>query len=128
VKLKIFLPSELFLNEEVSKVVGEGPSGSFCILPRHIDYVTALVPGILTYQTTRGEEQFLAVNKGILIKMGDQVLVSSRLAVKGELGQLQVEVKRMISKADKKEKMTQSACARLEANLVRRFVEFGKNG
>jgi len=128
VKLKIFLPSELFLNEEVSKVIGEGPSGSFCLMPRHIDYVTALVPGILAYQTTRGEEQFLAVNKGILVKLEDHVLVSSRLAVKGDLGQLQIEVKRMISRVDEKEKMTQSACARLEANLVRRFVEFGKNG
>ncbi len=127
-RLKILMPSEVFLDEEVSKVVGEGPSGSFCLLPRHIDYVTALVPGIMSYQTTEREEYFLALHRGVLVKQGDQVLVSARLAVRGGLGKLQEEVKRMISVVDEKEKMTRSACARLEANLVHRFVEFGKNG
>ena len=127
-RLKILTPSEVFLDEEVSKVVGEGTSGSFCLLPRHIDYVTALVPVILSYQTTEREEHFLALHRGILVKQGDQVLVSTRLAVRGELGKLQEEVKRMIHDVDEKEKITRSACARLEANLVRRFVEFGKSG
>jgi len=127
-RLKIFLPSEVFLNEEVSKVVGEGPMGSFCLLPRHIDYVTALVPGIMSYHATESGEHFLAVHRGILVKQGDLVLVSTRQAVSGGLGKLQEEVKRMIVVVDEKEQMTRSACARLEASLVRRFVEFGKRG
>jgi len=127
-RLKIFLPSNVFMDEEVNKVVGEGHEGSFCLLPRHIDYVTALVPGILSYETAAGEKDFLAVHGGTLVKRGNQVLVSTRLAVRGVLGELQKELKKMVSVVDEREKMTRSACARLEADLVRRFVEFGKNG
>ncbi len=127
-RLKIFLPSNVFMDEEVDKVIGEGPEGSFCLLPRHIDYVTALVPGILVYQTAEIENHFLAVDTGTLVKKGNQVLVSTRLAVRGVLGELQKEVEKMVSVVDEREKMTRSACARLEADLVRRFVEFGKSG
>jgi F-type H+-transporting ATPase subunit epsilon len=126
-RLKIFLPSNAFAEEEVDKVVGEGPEGGFCLLPRHIDYVTALVPGILTYRTVEAEERFLAIDSGILVKQGNQVLVSTRFAVRGLLGELQKEVNKMVSAADDREKMSRSACARLEADLVRRFVEFGKS-
>jgi F-type H+-transporting ATPase subunit epsilon len=127
-RLKVFLPSDIFVDEEVDRVIGEGPEGSFCLLPRHIDYVTALVPGILAYQTAEAEKHFLAVDTGVLVKKGNQVLVSTRLAVRGALGELQKEVKKMVSLVDERETMTRSACAKLEADLVRRFVEFGKNG
>jgi F-type H+-transporting ATPase subunit epsilon len=126
-RLKIFQPSELFLDEEVSKVVGEGPEGCFGILPLHIDMTTALVPGVLEYANERGTEAFIALNGGILIKQGDQVLISTRMAVKGELGALEASVNAFVTEIDEKEKKARSAVAKLEADFVRRFVEFGKN-
>ncbi len=36
-----------------------------------------LVPGIISYVTTDGEERFLALDEGVLIKQGDQVYVSA---------------------------------------------------
>ena len=72
-RVKIFQPSEIFLEEEVSKLVAEGPAGSFAIKPRHLDMTSALVPGILSYWTVRGKEMFLAVNGGILVKQGEDV-------------------------------------------------------
>ena len=53
-RLKIFQPSAVFLDTEITRLVGEGPGGSFGILPRHIDMATALLPGILTYETDQG--------------------------------------------------------------------------
>ncbi|NIQ00595.1 MAG: F0F1 ATP synthase subunit epsilon, partial [Nitrospinaceae bacterium] len=47
--LTILLPTELFLQQDVSKVTAFAPNGSFCLLERHIDFVTVLVPGILSY-------------------------------------------------------------------------------
>ncbi len=44
-KLKVLLPTEIFINEEVEKVVAEADNGYFCLLPRHVDFVSALVPG-----------------------------------------------------------------------------------
>lgn len=126
--LKIFLPAEIFLDMEVDKVVGESPAGSFCLLPRHIDYLTALVPGILSYASSAGEEFFLALDGGILVKQQNRIRIATNRAVKGALGQLQVEVESMLSELDDREKSTRAALARLEAGFLRRFMEFGKLG
>jgi len=126
-KLKIFQPSEIFLETDVEKVVGESPGGSFGILPKHIDMAIALAPGILSYESEQGKEAFLALNGGILVKQGDQVAIATRMAIRGELGALREAVEKMIEEVDERERKTRSAVARLEADLVRRFVEFGKN-
>ena len=126
-KLKIFQPSEVFLETDVEKVVGESPGGSFGILPKHIDMAIALAPGILTYESEQGKESFVALNGGVLVKQGDQVAIATRMAIRGELGALREAVEKMIEEVDERERKTRSAVARLEADLVRRFVEFGKN-
>jgi F-type H+-transporting ATPase subunit epsilon len=127
VHLTLFLPSEVFLTQEVRKIIGESPAGSFCLLPRHIDYLTALVPGIFCYVPPSGQEHFLAVDGGLLVKQQDRVLVVTRRAIRGALGQLQKEVESMLTDVDEKEKSTRTALARLEAGFLRRFMEFGKN-
>lgn len=127
-RLKVFQPSEIFLDEEVAKVVAEGPAGSFGILPRHLDMATGLVPGILSYWTSQGKEMFLALNGGILVKQSDDVFVATRVAIAGELGALKSSVERFMNEVDERERKARSAVARLEADFVRRFVEFGKNG
>ena len=48
-KLTVLLPTEILVDEEVAKVVAEAQNGSFCLLPRHIDFVAALVPGLLSF-------------------------------------------------------------------------------
>lgn len=127
-KLSIYLPSKLFLNEDVLKVIGESPRGSFCLLERHIDFVTALVPGIMSYLSTSGEERFLAVERGILVKQKNRVLVSTRRAIKGALGELKDKVDEMSAQTNEKEKIIRSSVARLEAGFIRKFMEFGKSG
>ena len=126
-RLTIYQPSEIFLDEEVVKVTGESPAGSFGVLPRHIDMVTALVPGILAYEKPAGGEVFVALNGGILTKQGDRIAVATRMAVRGELGALKKAIETMIHDVDERERKTRAAVARLEADIVRRFVEFGKN-
>jgi F-type H+-transporting ATPase subunit epsilon len=126
-RLKIFLPSELFLDMEVTKIVGESTGGGFGLLPRHIDFITSLVPGLLAYETDRGTETFLALNGGILVKQGEQVSIATRAAIHGELGELKEAVEDFITDLDEKERKTRTAVARLEADFIRRFVEFGKN-
>ena len=126
-KFMVFQPSDVFLDQDVEKVSAEGPEGAFGILPRHLDMAAPLVPGILTYWPHGSGETFIAVNGGILVKQGDTVQVATRLAVKGELGLLHETVDRFINDMDERERKTRSAVARLEADFVRRFVEFGKN-
>jgi F-type H+-transporting ATPase subunit epsilon len=126
--LTVHLPGETFLQEAVQRVTAEGPYGSFALLPRHIDMATALTVGILSFVSEAGEERFVAVDGGILVKVTDQVLVATRRAVRGELGILKKTVEHMVAEVDERERKARSAMARLEADFMRRFVEFGKRG
>jgi F-type H+-transporting ATPase subunit epsilon len=124
-KLKILLPTKIMLDEEVTKVTAEAGNGSFCLLPRHIDFVAALVPGLLSFVKAGNEvEEFLAVDEGILVKCGPEVLVSTREAMRGpELGQLRETVEKTFKVLTDQEKRARSALANLEANFIRRFLK-----
>jgi len=124
--LKVLLPTKVLVDEDATKVTAEAADGSFSLLPRHIDFVSALVPGLLSFERPGGQEEFLAVDEGVLVKCGDAVLVSTRRAVRGaDLGSLQETVDAQFSVLDEKEKQARAASARLEADLVRRFMELG---
>jgi F-type H+-transporting ATPase subunit epsilon len=128
-RLKIMLPAEILVDQEVKKVTAEAENGSFTMLPRHIDFTAALVPGLLSFVTKDDDEEFLALDEGILVKCGSEVLVSTRNAVIGpDLGQLRDTIEREFKQLDEHERVTRSAFARLEADLVRRLIELEKMG
>lgn len=122
--LKILLPAEVMLKQEVKKIVAEAENGSFCLMPNHIDFVATLSPGIFTYEPAVGGQEILAMDVGTLVKKGADVLVSTRNAVRApDLGKLKEVVVQQYDILDEREKMVRSAAARLEASLIRRFVE-----
>ncbi len=125
-RLKVLLPEKVLLNEEAEKINAEGENGSFALLPRHVDFISSLAPGLLSFTPPGGEEEvFLATDHGILVKCGNEVLVSTRLAVLGpELGTLERIVEENFKDVSEKERSTRSALARLEADLARRFFEW----
>lgn len=126
-KVKILLPSSVFLEQEVLKIVAEGLDGSFCLLPRHIDYTNALVPGIVTLESVDGQIAYYAVSEGILVKIGRQVLISVRDAVRGDtLEDLKKAVDNQFVQAMKQEEASRTALKKLEADTIRRFMELGE--
>src|SRR5665213_1062399 len=94
--LKVLLPFQVFLEKTgVSRIVAETREGAFGLLPRRLDCVAALAPGILIYPTDSGEEVFMGVDEGVLVKTGLDVLVSVRRAISGtDLSQLHDAVKK----------------------------------
>ena len=125
--LKVLLPTEVLLDRPVSQVTAEAENGSFTLLPRHIDFVAALVPGLLAYKDADGREEFLALDEGILVKCGPEVLVSTRHAVIGpDLGVLRETIERRFRQLDERERVARAAMLKLEADLIRRFVEMEK--
>jgi F-type H+-transporting ATPase subunit epsilon len=122
--LKILLPAEILIEEEVKKIIAEAEDGSFCLMPNHIDFVATLAPGIFTYEPAEGGQALLAMDVGTLVKKGADVLVSTRNAVRApDLGKLRQVVVKQYEILDEREKMVRSASAKLEASLIRRFVE-----
>lgn len=126
--LSVFLPTTALLKEEVNKVKGESTTGEFCLKPKHIDYVTALTPGIFSYVTITGREHFLAMDQGILVKQGNHVTIATRRAVSGELGLLFHEIEKMLAENDEREKQNRSAMAKLEIGFLKNFLEFSQRG
>lgn len=123
-KLKILLPAEIFLDEEVTKIVAEAENGYFCLLPLHIDFTAALIPGVFSYSPVDGEDAYLAIDIGTLVKKGPDVLVSTRNAFRApELGQLKEVVEARFMEIDEREKQARTAAAKLELDLLRRFME-----
>ena len=130
-QLKVLLPTAVLVDEPVVKVIAEAENGSFCLLPRHVDFVAALVPGLLSFTTADGVEEFLAVDEGILVKQGDDVRVSVINGVRGgALAELRALVTQQFERLDERERRARSALARMEADFVRRFIELreGLNG
>ena len=122
--LKILLPAEILLEQEVKKIVAEAENGSFCLMPNHIDFVATLAPGIFSYFLEGGGQELLAMDVGTLLKKGSNVLVSTRNAVRApDLGKLKQVVVEQYDVLDEREKLVRSASAKLDASLIRRLVE-----
>lgn len=124
--LKILLPFQIFAEKtDVSSIVAETSKGAFGLLPHRLDCVAALAPGILTYESETDGEVFVAVDEGVLVKTGPDVLVSVRRAIGGpDLGQLREAVEKEFLSLDENEQSTRTVMAKLETGFLRRFATF----
>lgn len=122
--LKVLLPFEIFAQEQgVTRIVFETTQGAFGLLPQRLDCVAALVPGILTFETASQGETFVALDEGVLVKTGPDVLISARRALRGtDLASLRESVEQEFLTLDTQEAAMRTAMARLETGFMRRFV------
>ena len=125
-KLKVLLPFEIFAEKTgVSRIVAETREGSFGLLPHRLDCVAALAPGILIYQLGAQAEVYMAVDEGVLVKTGMDVLVSVRNAIGGtDLGQLHAAVEREFLRLNERERSVRSVMAKMESDFISRLAEF----
>ena len=124
--LKVLLPFQIFAEKTgVSRIVAETREGSFGLLPHRLDCVAALTPGILVYETEAEGEVYMAVDEGVLVKTGPDVLVSVRRAIGGtDLAQLRDSVEQEFLTLDEQEQSVRSVMSRLESGFLRRFATF----
>jgi F-type H+-transporting ATPase subunit epsilon len=124
--LKVLLPFQIFAEiSGVTRIVAESIQGSFGLLPNRLDCAAALVPGILAYETPADGTVYLAVDDGVLVKTGADVLVSVRRAIGGaDLSALQGAVKQQFSVLDDRQREVRAAVIKMEGSLVGRLVQF----
>lgn len=125
-KLKVLLPFRIFTEKTgVTRIVAETRQGSFGLLRHRLDCVAALAPGILIYEVEAEGEVYVAVDEGVLVKTGPDVLVSVRNAIAGtDLGRLREMVEREFMNLDEREQAVRSVLVRMESGLIRRLAEF----
>ena len=124
--LKILLPFSIFAEKtDVSRSVAETCKGSFGLLPRRLDCVAALVPGILIYENEAEGEVYIAIDEGVLVKTGLDVLISVRNAIGGtDLGQLREAVEREFLNLNEREQSVRSVMAKMESDFIGRLAKF----
>jgi F-type H+-transporting ATPase subunit epsilon len=126
--LKILLPFRIFAEiKNVRRIVMETSEGSYGLLPQRLDCVAALVPGIFTYETESDGVHYLAVDEGVLIKEGTQVLASVRNAIGGvDLGELRESVEKEFIVLDEQERNVRSVMAKMESGFIYNLQKFRK--
>jgi len=126
VNLKVLLPFQVFAEKTgVTRIVADTREGSFGLWPHRLDCVAALTPAILTYETEAEGEAYIAVDEGVLVKIGPDVRVSVRHATGGtDLGQLRALVEREFRTLDENERSMRSVIAKLETGFLHRFAAF----
>ena len=122
--LKILLPSQIFAElDGVSRIVVETSAGFFGILPHRLDGIAAMVPGIFMYEIGAEGETYIAVDQGMLVKAGREVLVSVRRAIGGkDLGQLKTAMEQEFLTLDESEQSVRTATENLESGFLSRLA------
>lgn len=126
--LEIRLPARTFAEvPEVTRIVAQTAAGAYGLLPRRLDCVAMLVPGILVYETTRDGEVCVAVDQGVLVKAGERVAVSVRDAIGGaDLGALRAAVEREFARLDARERDVRAVMEKMESGFIRRMARFDR--
>jgi len=124
--LKVLLPFQIFADKTaVSRIVAETSEGSFGLLPHRLDCVTALAPGILIYENESEGEVFLAVDEGVLVKTGLDVVISVRNAIGGtDPGKLREAIDSDFLNLNERELNIRSVMEKMESGFISRLVEF----
>lgn len=124
--LKIMLPHRIFAEQgAVARMVVDTSAGSMGLLPNRLDCAATLVPGILVYETG-SIMTYVALDEGVLVKAGAEVLISVRRAVTGAgLEELQATVRRSFLVVDQRQRDVQAALAKMEAGLMGGFARLG---
>lgn len=126
--LKILLPFKVFMEtKNVKRIVMETSAGSYGFLPQRLDCTAALRPGILLYETLNDGEKYIAIDEGVMIKSGAEVLVSVRNAIgDAPLGKLRSLVEKEMMHLDESEINARSVMAKLETGFIRSFQKLRK--
>ncbi len=124
--LKVLLPYKVMVDvDEIDRIVVLTEVGFVGILPHRLDFAAAVSPGILMWQRKGAEELYAAIDEGIIVKAGGDVLCSVRNALTGvDLGKLHESVQQQFLNLSSEEKAVRNALSKLESGLLRQLSEY----
>ncbi len=138
-RLTIVTPLQVVLDiDEVRHVRAEDATGSFGILPGHVDFLTVLSVAVLIYRLesentdqaadalVTGREHFVGLRGGVMfVTDGQHVQVFTREATQGDdLRILSAEVKSRLSVAASQEAEAQQSFSRMEGSLLSHMTDY----
>jgi len=132
VKLRLTSFGELLVDTEVQSVHAEDDSGSFGILPRHVDFLTVLKTGVLSWRNGDGRMHHAAVRGGLLtVENGDVSVATREALLDDDLGRLESTVLQRFRDREDEERQARVGGRHLELRAAReilRFLNPGRGG
>lgn len=124
-KLRLTSLGEVLVDAEVQSVHAEDDSGAFGILPRHVDFLTALRIGVLSWRDHRGNEHHCAVRGGVLTVRDGAVAVATREAVlDDDLDRLEHTVLAAFRSQQEQEQQARTGGQQLQLRAVRQILRY----
>lgn len=128
-QLKVFSPTGVVLDIPIRKIDFEGIDGYWTLLPKHVDYINALTPSIVSYTNENNEIKYMACNKGVIVKKNQDVSISTKLAILDDsLEKLQKTIEIDFKAMDEERKEVNTTMARLEIGLVKGLQSLKQDG
>lgn len=123
-RLKVFTPVGVILNQEVLSVDFQAIDGFWTILPKHVDMVSALRPCVVQYINADGQKNYIACNKGVLVKQGQVISLSTNLAILNDsLETLTQTIKINFKEMEEERKEMNVALSQLELGLTKGLLK-----
>ncbi len=109
---------------DIRSLRGEDASGSFGVLPGHIDLLTTLVDTVLSWKDKAGQEQYCAVRQGILtVTAGENIAIATREAHLGDnLATMEKIVVEGLAAREEAERQSRTAAAKVRMRAIRQIV------
>lgn len=119
-EFEILVPDGVVSRERIASLEAEDASGRFGIWPHHEPFFTVLAPGVLVYRLANGQEQYAAVDGGVLlVEHGRASIVSREALTSSRLDDVAGKARELLAARRDQEHSTSSAFAELEAALAK---------
>lgn len=127
-EIKLLTPKKIIARTKATRIRAEAHNGSFTLLPLHIDFISALAPGILIFEDESGAKRYFGIDEAIIVKLKQEVMVATPRAFEGRnIDSLRSSIEEELSKSGESDKKARSAIARMESDIVRRFMELNRS-
>ncbi len=119
----IITPSHIKKMDNISFFRAEDRSGSFGILPKHIEFLTILEPSI-SIALIDEEEEYFAFNGGILSFKKEILTITTKEFVQSsEIGELRGIIEKFFKEQDEKESLFHLNMKNLQKAFFKKMIE-----
>lgn len=119
-ELEILAPDGVVAQRRVSSLEAADATGRFGIWPNHEPLVTVLAPCVLLFRSAAGQEEYAAVDGGVLlVEMAKASIVSREALVSKRLDDVAEKAAALLAARRTQDRSATSAFAQLEAALAR---------
>lgn len=125
--LHLFAADHGEVIEDLASFTGEDQSGSFGLLAHHDRFMTALTFGLARLRFADGRHEYLGLPGGLLYFLDNTLRISTRRYLRDtDLSRLAGALSRELLEEERALEQTRHKLHRLEAELLRRLVQQGR--